>query len=356
MDGFLRAGANDLFSIGYYEEKDLPFYAALARNYTTCDHYFAPVLGPTFPNRMFLYAAQTDRIENSLAVCTLPTIFDRLAAAGVSHTYYFSNVPYVALWKDRYLGISKLHSECLAQARNGTLPAVSFVDPRYTIRDDGTGNDDHPHSDIRSGERFLFEVFEAISSGPSWASTVLIVNFDEWGGFFDHVPPPRVAAANRVDPDIVGGKTLLGFRLPVVVASPFSRGEAQKPRISSLVYDHTSVLKLIEWRWELAPLSPRDASDDIHNLAYALNLNQPETAVPQLPEPFPPASVAPCFASPVAEFSPAGGGVRTGVSTSAARQIWRDLQVQAATYGFQIDNPDVNPSMNAHRHESAAAS
>src|ERR1700736_455129 len=91
MDGFLRAGANDLFSIGYYEEKDIPFYAALARNYATCDHYFAAILGPTFPNRVFLYAGQTDRTDNSVAISLLPTILDRLADAKVSHNYYYSN-------------------------------------------------------------------------------------------------------------------------------------------------------------------------------------------------------------------------------------------------------------------------
>jgi phospholipase C len=98
MDGFLRAGSNDLFSIGYYEEKDIPFYATLARNYATCDHYFAAILGPTFPNRVFLYAGQTDRTDNSAVISSLPTIFDRLADAQVSHNYYYSNVPFLTLW------------------------------------------------------------------------------------------------------------------------------------------------------------------------------------------------------------------------------------------------------------------
>ncbi|HEX8892631.1 MAG TPA: alkaline phosphatase family protein, partial [Terriglobales bacterium] len=84
MDGFLRVGSNDAYSIAYYEEKDIPFYAALARNYTACDHYHASILGPTFPNRMFLYAAQTDRLTDSIAISSLPTILDRLAAAKVA--------------------------------------------------------------------------------------------------------------------------------------------------------------------------------------------------------------------------------------------------------------------------------
>ena len=308
MDGFLRAGLNDLFSIGYYEEKDIPFYAALARNYTTCDHYFAAILGPTFPNRFFLFAAQTDRTENTADISTLPTIMDRLADAKVSHNYFYSNAPYLALWGARYLDISKLYSDFLTQAASGTLPSVSFVDPAYTTLDDGTGNDDHPHADIRKGDLFLHDVFEAVATGPAWSSTVLVINFDEWGGFFDHIPPPRAQAANAVDTDIIDGKTLLGFRLPVVIASPFTRGNALNPRISSLVYDHTSILKLIEWRWNLAPLTPRDASSDINNLAYALNFDRPQATVPSLPKPNAPAIGAPCLQnSPVISARPAVG-------------------------------------------------
>ncbi len=335
MDGFLRAGSNDVFSIGYYGEADIPFYAALARNFTTCDHYFASILGPTFPNRMFLYAGQTDRTDDSVSISLLPTIFDRLAAAGVSHNYYYSNVPYLTMWAAQYLGISKLHSEFLTQAANGTLPAVSFVDPFYTVLDDGTGNDDHPHADIREGDLFLHDLFEAVASGPAWSSTVMIINFDEWGGFFDHVAPPRAMAANSIDTDIVNGKTLLGFRLPVVIASPFSRGNAQNPLISSLVYDHTSVLKLIEWRWGLAPLTPRDGSSDINNLAYALNFSSPQTAVPSLPTPFAPAFVPACTQNPDGVF----GAVQTGsgAAPSISTGKWKDMQTLATKYGFQVE-------------------
>jgi phospholipase C len=332
MDGFLRAGSNDVFSIGFYQESDIPFYAALARNYTTCDHYFAAILGPTFPNRMFLYAGQTDRTDDSVSISTLPTILDKLAAAGVSHNYYYSNVPYLTLWAAQYLGISKLHSEFLTQAANGTLPAVSFVDPFYTVLDDGTGNDDHPHADIRKGDLFLHDVFEAVANGPAWSSTVIVFNFDEWGGFFDHVAPPRATAANNVDTDIVGGKTLLGFRLPVVIASPLTRGTPTNPRISSMVYDHTSVLKLIEWRWGLTPLTPRDASGDISNLAYALNFSSPQTAVPSLPTPFAPAVVAPCLQNPAGVFSAARSANGPVVSTAK----WDDMKSVAASYGFQV--------------------
>ena len=336
MDGFLCAGSNDLYSIGYYGEGDIPFYAALGRNYTVCDHYFAAILGPTFANRMFLLAAQTDRLTDSVSLSYLPTIFDRLKAAKISHNYYFSNVPYLALWALKYVGISKLHEDFLEQASKGTLPAVSYVDPSFTVLDDGTGNDDHPHADIRKGDLFLHDMFEAIANGPAWSSTVLVIIFDEWGGFFEHIPPPRAKAANGVDADIVDGKTLLGFRVPVVIASPFSRGVPQTPRVSSLVFDHTSVLKLIEWRWGLSPLTPRDGGSDIHNLAYALDFQHPQSALPKLPRPTAPAIAPPCFQNLAEVFSSEEARSGAGPSSAAKTAKWNDLRSQASKYGFKL--------------------
>ena len=339
MDGFLLDTANDTYCIGYYGEKDIPFYAALAQNYTTCDRYFAAILGPTFANRMFIHAAQTDRLTDSIAPTTLPTIWDRLAEANVSHAYYFNNVPYLALWGLKYLGITKTWSQFKDDAANGTLPSVSFLDPRYTILDDGTGNDDHPHADIREGDKFLYDVFRAISKGPGWSSTVLVINFDEWGGFFEHMAPPRAQAANAVDTDIVNGKTLLGMRLPVVVASPFSAGNPNNPIINSLVFDHTSVLKLVEWRWGLEPLTPRDASTDVNNLAYALNFSSPQTAVPKLREPKTPWFVVPCFQDLGSGIFSSDVARPAGAPTSSAQKtaLWGELRTQAQKNGFRVE-------------------
>jgi len=285
MDGFLRAGHNDIYSIGYYLEQDLPFYNALARNYTSFDRYFCSILSSTFPNRIFQHAAQTDRLSNTYTISTLPTIWDRLAQGGVSARYYYSNIPFLALWGAKYIPISATFAQFLTDALAGNLPAVSFVDPRYTTVDDGTGNDDHPHADMRAGDAFMADVFHAVSSSAAWPKTALIFTFDEWGGFFDHVPPPRVVAPNNVDPDLVNGNALLGLRIPPVVVSPFTRGDPQSPRVMHQVFDHTSVLKLIEWRFGLPPLTARDASDQVGNLKIALKLSQPDASVPNLPAP-----------------------------------------------------------------------
>jgi len=288
MDGWLRTTTNDVFSIGYYEESDLQFFSAAARNFTTLDNYFASILSSTFPNRVFQHAAQTDRLSNTFDISTLPTIWDNLQAAGVSCKYYFSNVPFLALWGAKYIGISALYADFLLDAATGNLPAVSFLDPRYTILDDGLGNDDHPHADVRAGEAFLSQVYLALTSGPGWKNTVLIINRDEWGGFYDTIVPPRVIAPNDVDADLIDGKALLGCRVPTLVLSPWTQGSPATPRIDSGLYDHTSVLKLIEWRYNLPPLTARDTSNEIANLAQALNFVSPVYAPPALPLVTPP--------------------------------------------------------------------
>jgi phospholipase C len=306
MDGFLLDSMNDIYALGYYGRQDRPFHNALALQYTVCDRYFCSILGPTFPNRMYSHAAQTDRLSNTFTLSTLPTIWDRLAAAGVSGTYYFSNLPFLGLWGAKYIPISRPYEQFLVDAAAGTLPAVSFIDPRFTVADLGEGNDDHPHADVRAGDAFLADTFFAVANGPLWPRTVFVITYDEWGGFFDHVAPPRATAANGVDQDIVRGKTLLGFRIPVCIASPFSRKTRdddrdddddddgnRKARVANSVFDHTSILKFIEWRWQLSPLSPRDASSDITNLAHALRFRDPDFSVPTLPHPVAPPPV-PC--------------------------------------------------------------
>ncbi len=290
MDGFLRAGNNDLYAIGYYAAADIPFYASLAQSYMVCDNWFAAILGPTLPNRMFLWAAQTDRLDDSISFTHLATIFDRLASRGVSHRYYFNNVPFLALWGLKYIFSTALFSDFLSDAASGKLPAVSFVDPNYTVLDDGTGNDDHPHADIRNGDAFLYKVFRAVATGPKWANTVLIITFDEWGGFFEHVAPPRVIAPNQMDTDLVNGAALLGFRVPTVIASPFTFGLG----VNHALYDHTAALKLIEWRWGLPTLTARDASPVINNPAMNFNFQSPVSQVPSVLQATP-VLAAPCF-------------------------------------------------------------
>ena len=287
IDGFLPSGSDD-YSIGYYQEEDLTFFGALARHYTTLDRYFCSFMGPTFPNRIFLHSAQTDRISNTPDVCHLETIWNRLSNAGVSARCYS---PWLKLWGTKYEDITHNFEDYLTDAAAGKLPAVSFVDPPNSSVTGGT--DDHPFADIRNGDAFLSQMYHALVNGPGWPHSVLIVTFDEWGGFFDHVSPPRVVAPNAIDSDLVDGGVLLGFRVPTVIVSPFSRGFPRFPRVNHTVFDHTSVLKLIEWRWNLPPLTTRDASAEIGNLASALDFLRPRTELPLLPFAIPVAK-SPC--------------------------------------------------------------
>ncbi len=272
-DGWLRV--NDVFSIGYYQAPDLAFWSRAVPLWTTLDHYYPAILSATFPNRIYLHAGQTDRLGDTLSISHLPTIWDRLSAAGLKGRYYFSDVPFVALWGFKYLGISRLIGEFYRDAAAGTLPEVSFVDGQFAQELTGTGNDDHPHGDVRNGEQFIARVYDAIATSPQWKSTVLVISFDEWGGFYDHVPPPAAAIppATAAAGDVDGR---LGFRVPALLVSPWARRQL----VSHRQYDHTSVLRMIEWNWGLAPLTVRDAT--AANLADELDFAHPRAAPPPL--------------------------------------------------------------------------
>ncbi|HXT70572.1 MAG TPA: alkaline phosphatase family protein [Vicinamibacterales bacterium] len=267
-DGWLRAGQNDLYAIGYYTEGDLPFFSNAVADWTVCDRYFSAIMAPTFPNRFYTHAAQTDRLTNSFELSLLPTIWDSLASAGLEGRYYFNDVPFLALWGSKYLPISRPFDAFLADCSTGTLPQVSFVDPRFVGEEFGLSGDDHPHADIRNGQAFLNQIYRAVTTSPAWASIVLVITYDEWGGFFEHVPPPTgpIPAADAAAGNADG---LLGFRVPTFVISPFAR----RKYVAHATLDHTSILKMIEWRWNLPSLTARDAN--ALNLAEILDFARP---------------------------------------------------------------------------------
>lgn len=267
-DGFLLP-TDDTFPIGYYEQADLPFLGNAAPAWTFCDRYFAATMGPTFPNRIYQHAGASDRLKNTLEISALPTIWDRLKDKGLQSRYYFCDAPVTALWGLRHADITRTFDGFLSDCAHGRLPHVSFVDPKFLIPDPiGTSADYHPHSDIRMGEKFLDTVYRAVTSSPNWERTVMVINFDEWGGFYDHVKPEEA-------PDIHPWLALRGFRVPCLVISPFAR----RGFVAHDTYDHASVLKMIEWGFDLRSLSVRDAQ--ANNLADVLNLSGSiDTSVP----------------------------------------------------------------------------
>jgi phospholipase C len=313
-DGWLRAGTNDEFAIGYYRQQDLPFLGQAAPRWTTLDRYFSSIMAETYPNRIYQHAAQTDRLVNTFDISTLPTIWDRLAEKGLRGRYYYSDVPFLALWGAKYLPISRPLGAFLVDAATGNLPHVAFVDPRFLAEAEGGSGDDHPHGDIRDGESFLNLIYTAVTLSPNWKNTVLIINFDEWGGFYDHVTPPTapIPPADRAAGNTDG---LLGFRTPALVIAPW----ATRGAVSHTPFDHTSVLRMIEWRWGLEPLTVRDAT--ANNLVDALDFTQPVKRGPLFSIPPGPYGT-PCPPSP---FPP---------DSDLA-----ELEVLARQYGWPVYNP-----------------
>jgi len=290
LDGF-RKGRNDDYALGFYGRRDLATMSQLVRHFTVCDNWFASILGPTFPNRFYTHSAATDRITNTFDACNLPTIWDRLAAAHIPARYYASDAPVLALYGNDAFGVSKYASithniqQFYDDAAAGTLPSYSYVDPSFF---GPTQNDDHPHADIRRGQALIGRVVNAILQSPQWANTALVITYDEWGGFFDHVRPPRFPD----EVDNPGGDTnnpdhgQAGFRVPSFLISPFAR----RGHVDHTTFEHSAILKLVEWRFGLEPLTKRDRASN--NLANSLDFRRPNHRPPRFvvpPEPAVPA-------------------------------------------------------------------
>jgi phospholipase C len=327
-DGWLRADDNDEYAIGYYRRKDLAFLGRAVPRWTTFSRYFSSILGPTFPNRFYQHSGQTDRLRNTFTISTLPTIWDRLADAGLSGRYYYGDVPFLALWGDKYLSMARPALQFLADCAQGTLPNVSFVDPRFAGEAAGTSGDDHPHADIRNGQVFMSDIYRAVTTSPQWDRTVLIFNYDEWGGFFDHVPPP----AGPIPPadQLVGNEDgLLGFRVPALLVSPFAR----RNHVSRRTYEHTSILRMIESRWSLEPLTVRDAT--ANDLSRELRADGRRHA-PQFDVPRGPFGGA----CPVTPAEPAVAAAAASVSRAgdrhSDREAWAGLREVARDAGWPV--------------------
>ena len=270
--GFLAATANDdLLPIGYYEGADLPFTQQFVKRFTTFDDYHCSLLGPTWPNRHYLHGAQSGGNKSNAFPTepfSWPLIWEKLAAANVSAKYYYSDLPFAALYGSRMTPFMAPIADYFTDCANGTLPHVVMLDPAFT----GVGqNDDHPLADVRGGQAFQRSVFKAFSQSSHWEKGVYIATYDEWGGFYDHVAPPHLPddRANAIDQDDF---SQAGFRVPTVVASPF----AQPGLVDRRTYDHASILRFIEWRFLGAPPegpgSPGDSWFLTRRDQYASNL------------------------------------------------------------------------------------
>ena len=190
-DGFVKAhaGASQNEAMGFHDRSQIPLYYWLADNFAICDHWYASVLGPTWPNRYYLHSctAAGKKDNTPFYVGGPDTIWDRLKTKGVSATNYFAGpAPF-------YLGgyVSKVLSNnptksidhFFDDAKNGTLPSFSLIDPDFNA------SDDHPDHNILRGQAFVASVYKALADGPKWGKTLFVITYDEHGGFFDHVVP-----------------------------------------------------------------------------------------------------------------------------------------------------------------------
>jgi phospholipase C len=310
MDGFVRS-ANNVEPMGFYTPVVLPFAFSLASTFTLANRWFCSMPGPTYPNRRFLlagtaYGATVTAPETLLDPPPVHgTIFDELSAHNINWCNYFSDLPLTAvipsivLKHSRHLAsITKFFQDCQA----GTLPAVSFLDPALgafsevgaalkslppAVRDVLTvlgadfnnatpGETQEDPQDMYWGEAWAHRLLEAVLQSPQWSRTCLIYTYDEHGGYYDHVPPPRAIPPDAVAPklspgDPPGAYDIYGPRVPAVVVSPYSRPGG----VSNVVYDHTSVLATIEAKWNLPALTLRDANANANDIMDFLNPDDP---------------------------------------------------------------------------------
>jgi phospholipase C len=289
-DGFLKSGGNDVFSISYYADGDLGFIQHAAKTFTTFDRFHCSLMGSTLPNREYMHAAESyGQIDNALPPQTeyqtgFPdnTIWAALDRAGVSNRYYYTDVPISALWGTAALARTGHVAEYYAQCATGTLPSVSYVDPNFggsVGEGPGLSGDEHPHGDVRTGQAFMADVVHAFMESPQFARGALFIVYDEWGGFFDHVRPPRVPDI-RNNADINKDYGLMGWRIPAIAVSPY----VKRGHVAHSIYGFESILKMIEYRFGLKPLTRRDAY--ANNIARSFDFeSKPRLDVPDLPRP-----------------------------------------------------------------------
>lgn len=306
MDGFVSSFAKKFTEngtdpgkvMGYYRAHQVPVFDVLAREFMVCDHWFCSHPGPTFPNRFYQVTGRLSRnadnrfdvgnpkLSGGTRLADDKTIFEHLSAAGVSWRYYEHGYGFLRLF-DRYVFDNDHVVDArdpeygfYASARNGTLPAVTFIDPDFI--DVPPGADDHPPTDIGHGQRLIGEVVNALMAGPGWGKTLLIITYDEHGGFFDHVPPPNAPLISGAE--TTEGMDRFGPRVPALVVSPW----VERGSVTKTTFDHTTILKTIAKRF--LPNNPPDMGE---RMAQANDLEphlreRPRVDKPQIPVPAPP--------------------------------------------------------------------
>jgi phospholipase C len=264
-------------AMGYYDERDIPFYYDVATTFATSDRFFSSVQAGTIPNRMYSFAATSaGRIHPYYENDPYPagswpqkTIFQLLDESGTTWRYYYQDdsvfLAYFRYWKNasvqaKIRPLDELRSILASPTADQDLPAVIFIQHGPIV-----GTDEHPgNPSIQIGATLVKGIVEALISSTAWPSSVFVLSWDEAGGFYEHVPPapmPKpddIAPIYSSDKDIRADFDESGLRLPLLVISPWVRPH----HVSHTPREFTSILKLIEVRFGLPALTRRDAAAD----------------------------------------------------------------------------------------------
>ena len=309
MDGFVSTPISPAtteivggVAMGYWTEEDLPFTYSLAATFPLADRWFCSVLSQTDPNRRFLIAATAAGMtgdigtspgnaeQDSLLFVPAPngTIFTALQRYGISWTSYVSSYPTGAT-PDLFAGNDaaleqanhKTFDQFFTDAAAGNLASFILLDEDYS-----TQSQENPQN-IVVGEAMMAKVVRAIGSSPLWDKTALIITWDEHGGYYDHVPPPVAPAPDAIAPVVEPGELAYdgfaryGIRVPGILVSAY----AKRDYVSHVVYDHTSILALVERKWNLPALTNRDANaNDLTDMLDMNALAAGHPTFPALPE------------------------------------------------------------------------
>ena len=335
MDGFVYISAKDAPSnggfdlggtraMGYYDDGLLPYYYFMATNFAMSDSWFAPALTRTQPNRMYMMAATSAGhvypLPSGAPALTNKTIFELLQENGISWKVYVTdpNPNPIDGTSFNMFSFSRQNlqnivpaTQFLTDAASGTLPQVAMIDPGYT-----SGRDEHPAAitpggSVQKGAAYVSTLINGLMQSPSWSDSVFVLTWDEGGGFYDHVPPVLTVSPDGIPPSDLAGPPApdicyqdttdptcdflyTGFRVPIFLVSPY----ANKNSVSHVARDHTSILKLIEQRFNLGSLTARDAAQPNMDEFFDF-VNAPWKTPP------PPASIpiqptnAPCYINAV---------------------------------------------------------
>jgi phospholipase C len=291
-------------AMNVYAPEQLPVLNALAQEFAVCDWWFSSMPGPTWPNRLFVHAASSAGLDDSpsdwdTATTTLidgyrfdnGTIYDRLEDRCMDWLVFEGDeLPQVLSLSGMNLnalqGRFRDFEDFRDSVNDPNYPAsYAFIEPSYgnilpwTPADFTCGTSQHPLDDVTRGEKLIKEVYEVVRNSPHWESSLIVITYDEHGGFFDHAPPPRTVHPgdsitddenNHNDFDF----TQLGVRVPTVVISPF----IAKGTIDHTTYDHSSVVKTVGELFGFGPLTERDRH--ANSFAHLLSLAAPRTDAP----------------------------------------------------------------------------